>query len=125
MQPPRILILDAEPVVRSVVSAILQRGGYTVEQASTVPAALEVVKEKPTDLLLTNVYLPGITGREAVQMFRNAWPKMPVLIVSGLPDSDVIQEWAGTVGFDTFPKPFAAQDLLDKVHSILDAHDGS
>jgi len=107
-------------VVRSVVTAILQRGGYTVEQAADVPSAMAAVKRTTPDLLLTNVYLPGITGREAVQMFKNAYPELPVLIVSGLPDSDIIQEWAGRVGFDTFPKPFAAQELLDKVHSILD-----
>jgi DNA-binding NtrC family response regulator len=120
MTPPRILILDAEPVVRSVVASILKSGGYTVDQAATVPAALDLVKSRETDLLLTNVYLPGITAREAIEMFKTKYPELPVLIVSGLPDSELIQEWAGRVGFDTFPKPFAAQELLDKVHSILD-----
>ena len=91
-----------------------------MEQAATVAAALDLVKKRNTDLLVTNVYLPGITGREAMQMFKKTWPDLPVLMVSGLPDSDVIQEWTGTEGFDTFPKPFAAQELLDKVHSILD-----
>jgi len=121
MMPPRILILDAEPVVRSVVASILQSGGYTVDQAATVAAALDLVKSRATDLLLTNVYLPGITGREAIELFKEKYPELPVLIVSGLPDSDVIQEWAGRVGFDMFPKPFAAKELLEKVHSILDA----
>jgi DNA-binding NtrC family response regulator len=124
MSSARIVILDAEPVVRSVVTAILQRDGYTVEQAEDVPAALHMVKSKTTDLLLTNVYLPGITGREAVQIIKEACPKLPVLVVSGLPDSDVLEEWAGTVGFDTFPKPFAAKELLDKVHAML-GDDGS
>jgi CheY-like chemotaxis protein len=121
MTPARILILDAEPVVRSVVASILQSDGYMVDQAATVPAALDLVKSKDTDLLLTNVYLPGITGREAIEMFKQKYPDLPVLIVSGLPDSELIQEWAGRVGFDMFPKPFAAKELLDKVHSILDA----
>jgi DNA-binding NtrC family response regulator len=116
----KILILDAEPVVRSVVTAILQRGGYTVEQASTVPAALDVARTYGPDLLVTNVNLPGMTGREAVDMFKRIYPQLPVLVVSGLPDSDVIREWTGRDGFDTFPKPFEAQELLDKVHSILD-----
>ena len=120
MAPARILIVDAEPLVRSVVTAILTRGGYTVEEAATVPAALDVVKNKQTDLLLTNVYLPGITGREAVKMFKEICPDLPVLIVSGLPDSDVLDAVTRKAGIDTFPKPFAAQELLDKVHSILD-----
>ena len=120
MTPPRILILDAEPVVRSVVAAILEHGGYKVDQAATVPAALDMVERRQTDLLLTNVYLPGMTGRQAVDMFKRTYPELPVLMVSGLPDSDVIEEWVGQPGFDTFPKPFGAQELLDKVHSILD-----
>ena len=37
---------------------------------------------------MTNVYLPGMTGREAVQMFKKTYPDLPVLMVSGLPDSD-------------------------------------
>jgi DNA-binding NtrC family response regulator len=119
MVMPRIVILDAEPVVRSVVTAILERDGYTVEQASTLGAALEVVNKKPPDLVLTNVYLPGVTGHDAMEMIKKACPNIPVLMVSGLPDSEVIEEWVGRTGFDTFPKPFAAQDLLDKVHSIL------
>src|SRR4051794_12649874 len=117
--PTRILVLDAEPVVRSVIVEILKRGGYEVEPVDSVPAALEIVKANAPNLLITNVYLPGSTGRDAVQLFKDVCPKLRVLMVSGLPDTEVIQTWAGREGFDTFPKPFLPQALLEKVSAFL------
>jgi CheY-like chemotaxis protein len=52
---PRIVVLDAEPVVRSVVTSILERGGYAAEPVESFEAAAEIVKTAPPDLLLTNV----------------------------------------------------------------------
>jgi DNA-binding response OmpR family regulator len=112
----RIVVLDGEPIVRSVIAKILKHGGYTVEEAGTVEAAVEIVKSAPPDLLLTNVSLPGISGRDAMRLIRSLRPDLPVLMVSGLPEEDIIHEWAGRDdGFDTFPKPFTAQELLNKV----------
>jgi len=115
----RIVVLDAEPVVRSVVAAILERGGYTVQATETVEAAVEIVNRHPPDLLLTNVYLPGMTGRDAMRLLKAMRPELRVLMVSGLPDEDVIHDWAGRADFDTFPKPFSADELLEKVGTLL------
>src|SRR4051794_5539864 len=115
----RIVVLDAEPVVRSIVTTILERAGYTVEPTESVDAALAVVRSTPPDLLLTNVYLQSMPGRDALRLLKNVCPELRVLMVSGLPDEDVIREWAGHNGFDTFPKPFTASELLDKVRAML------
>ena len=115
----RIIVLDVEPVVRSVLGVILRRAGYVVEPMETFQEALEAIKSAAPDLLLTNVYLPGIAGREAIQRLKDACPELPVLMVSGLPDEDLIREWVGRDGFDTFPKPFTAQELLYKVRTML------
>jgi DNA-binding response OmpR family regulator len=117
--PARIVVLDAEPVVRGVVADILSRGGYSVEPTDTVQAALKIVHIAPPDLVLTNVYLPGVTGHEAMRLIKEACPHMPVLMMSGLPDAEVIRQWAGQDGFDTFPKPFTAEELLAKVRAML------
>lgn len=114
-----ILIVDAEPVVRSVVSAILQSGGYSVLESNTVEGGMEILKNSAVDLLLTNVYLPGITGAEAMSLFKKAYPDLRVLMVSGLPDDEVIRTWAGNHHFQVFPKPFTASGLLRKVRSVL------
>ena len=51
---------------------------------------------------LTNVYLPGISGHEAIHLFIQHFPKVPVLMVSGLPDVDVIRKWRAEDGFGVF-----------------------
>jgi len=116
----RIIVLDAEPTVRSVVVKTLCRAGYDVEPADTLDAAMEIIKDRPPDLLVTNVYLPGVTGHEAMRLVKEMRPDLPVLMVSGLPDSEVIRDWAGRDGFDTFPKPFRPDELVEKVRTMLD-----
>jgi two-component system response regulator GlrR len=115
----KILILDAEPVVRSVVSTILRDAGYVLQEAETIQDALDRLEKFHPDLLLTNVYLPGITGHDAMKLLRANSPDVPVLMVSGLPDSEVISHWASQSGFDVFPKPFTANALLKKVEDTL------
>ena|SRR5947207_5240041 len=117
--PDRVIVLDSEPVVRSTITAILTRGGYKVEPVGTLDLALQSIKNQRPALLVTNVYLAGITGREAIRLVKNLYPDLPVLMVSGLPDEDVIHEWTGRNGFDTFPKPFTADELIAKVHGMV------
>ncbi len=117
---PKILVVDAEPVVRSAVTNILEHAGYIVFPVDTVEGALRVIETSRPDLLLTNVSLPGITGHEAMRIFREKSPTLPVLMVSGLPDEDIIRDWMGEEGWDVFPKPFSAQDLAQKIKEVLD-----
>ncbi len=119
--PDRIVVLDAVAIVRSTICDILRKGGYDVEPVGTLDLALELIRAERPRLLVTNVYLPGITGREAIRVIKQTFPGLPVLMVSGLPDEDAIHEWAGQDRFDTFPKPFTAQELIAKVHTMLAA----
>ncbi len=111
--------MDAEPIVRSTVQSILERAGYQVTGTDSVDKALAVIRMDAPDLLITNVSLPGITGHEAMRKFREENSNIPVLMVSGLPDSQVIREWVTEIGFDAFPKPFAASQLVEKVRNVL------
>ncbi len=115
----KILILDAEPTVRSVVVKILSRAGYEMSEASSLGSALELVSTSPVNLILTNVYLPGITGHDAMKALREKAPAVPVLMVSGLPDVELIDIWKSEPGWDVFPKPFAPETLVRKVEEVL------
>lgn len=115
----RIVVIDAEPIVRTVLTSILERHGYSVKAVGEFPEALRVLRDKPPDLVITNVFLRGITGREAMKAIRQEFPALPVLMVSGLPDQDVIEKWEREPGFDIFPKPFASESLVQKVRQVL------
>src|SRR5438105_15733880 len=87
-----ILILDAEAVIRSVMTKILEREGYTVHATGDLLSAVEVVKKSAPYLSLTNLYIPGTTGHDAARFLRSMRPKMRVLIVAGLPDDRLIED---------------------------------
>jgi len=114
-----IVVLDAEPVVRSVITKILQREGYTVLPVSDLDSAADAVRHCTPDLLITNLYLPGTTGHEAARLLRKTCPNIRVLMVAGLPDDRSVCDRAEDEDFDLFPKPFAADDLAAKVRDAL------
>ncbi len=114
-----ILVLDGERVVRTVLKSILEAAGNSVFVTGDVNVAVTRCENEKPDLIITNVYLPGLTGHEAMNLLKERCSDIPVLMVSGLPDSDVIETWVTQDGFDVFPKPFQAQDLLSKVEQML------
>lgn len=72
-----IIVIDPEPVVRRVIQHILEREGYAVMPIEDPKAAVEIIKTTSPALVITNVMLPGITGHEAMRMFREAPPTSP------------------------------------------------
>ena len=120
LRQAKILVLDAEPLVRSVVTAILERHGYQVRTTESLQMALNEVKDFAPDLLLTNVYIPGTTGHDAARRLRELSPSMRVLMVAGLPDDrKVLSRTADDEKYDFFPKPFTARELAAKVREML------
>lgn len=109
-----ILVMDAEPVVRTTVTNILEREGYTVLSTDSVDEALEIVKTAAPELLLTNVVLPAMRGHDAAALLRQAHPSMRVLMVAGLPDDDHIYDMTTGDGIEPFPKPFTSGNSLQK-----------
>jgi DNA-binding NtrC family response regulator len=114
-----IVVVDAEPAVRSTLINILKRAGYSVQAAGEFEEALRIIESSRPDLVLTNVFLNGISGRDAIHQIKNRCPGVRVLMVSGVPDDEVIQESSTMDGFDVFPKPFKAGDLVAKVQKVL------
>lgn len=115
----RIVLIDPEPVVRNTIKSILEHDGYDVVSADDPYRALEILRHGKVALVITNVNLPGMSGHDAMKLFKRGCPGVPVLMVSGLPDSEVIRHWMAEEGFDAFPKPFSAQQLAQKVREIL------
>lgn len=114
-----ILLIDAEPVVRTVVTRILERDGHTVHATGDVQEALRMVKASAPDLLLTNVFLPTMRGHDVAILMRSIRPKLPVLMVSGLPDDELTYDMTKGDGIEPFPKPFTAEALTEKVNELL------
>jgi DNA-binding NtrC family response regulator len=115
-----ILLLASDPVVRSVMEETLERAGYTVLATGNLGQAVDRLKTCSPDLLITRTYVEGLPGHDAAMYLRSKCLKMKVLMVGGLLDDDRLAMREALQGFEVFPKPYTAADLLHKVKEVLD-----
>ncbi|MNM33476.1 Blue-light-activated protein [compost metagenome] len=111
-----VLIVEDMASVRVSVAEALTDAGYRCTLASTIDEALEVLRvEGGLDLLLTDVGLPTLNGRELADMARVYRPGLPVLFMTGYADAAMDRQAFLGVGMDMLVKPFQLRELLDKV----------
>jgi DNA-binding response OmpR family regulator len=117
-----ILFLASDAPIRKVISEVLDSEGYVVMPASDVAGAVDQLKESSPDLLIVRHYTEGISGHDAAMYLRTMCPGIPVLLVGGLLDDDRLENRELVEGFEIFPKPFQATELLEKVKEVLVIH---
>ena len=121
MDKPTILVVDDDPVVRGIIRDVLQSDGYSVLDARFNSEALVVLRQYqgPIHLMIADVMMPGINGRELAEMLAPSRPTMKVIYVSGYPE-EVVREKLNPPEMMTFlQKPFRADNLLRKVRETL------
>ena len=120
-----IMLVEDEAVVRRLVAEILETNGYTVLQAGDGPSALELLRRnnRPVDLLLTDVVMPGMSGREVAQAVTSMRPGTQVLYMSGYTGSVIDHHGILEHGVAFLQKPFTAEDLTRSIRILLDGAD--
>ncbi|MGZ4816088.1 MAG: response regulator [Terriglobales bacterium] len=79
-----ILCVDDEETALFLRKAVLQKFGFKVITASSAKQALETLRQRPVDLLLSDLLMPEITGSELARIAKEMYPQLPVVIVSGV-----------------------------------------
>ncbi len=117
----RVLVVDDEPGIRTLIYKILNRHGYEVIEAANGEEALAICREHPAriDLLITDVMMPRMGGPELVERLRQQGLDMKVLYVSGYTDDPKIYAGKFPPGTALLEKPFTLTALLDKVREVL------
>jgi PAS domain S-box-containing protein len=117
-----ILLVEDEEIVRRYAQTILRNNGYTVIAASGGSAALEAIESKKcrVALLVTDVVMPQMSGRELAQRLLRACPSVKVLFVSGYSEEAIIQQGVLDSVINFIQKPFSAGEFLKKIREILD-----
>ena len=116
-----IMVVEDEGGIRALVRKILKRQGYTVLEASNGEEAMKICQEHTgkIDLLITDVVMPNIGGRELVDKLKERCGDMKVLYVSGYTDDAGIYAAELPPGTAFLQKPFTLGSLLDKVKDVL------
>jgi DNA-binding NtrC family response regulator len=114
-----ILLLGSEQVIRLVMKEVLEDAGYVVQATGSLGTAVDMLAGCKFDLLIIPPYIDNISGHEAAKYLRPRSPHMSVLVVAGLLDDDRIRYRARLEGFELFPPPFTAAQLLEKVDEVL------
>ncbi len=117
-----VLIVEDDPAIREVVRRVLEMASYTVIEAGTPREALDAaaLHSGPVHLLLTDVVMPELTGRQLADRLLRERPRLAVLYMSGYTDDAIVHQ--GRLDPDTafLQKPFTPEWLLRRVREVLD-----
>ena len=118
-----ILLVEDSPAVSGAARNILNRCGYVVLEAKSAVAALALAAthKGPIHLLLTDVVMPGMSGRELGDQFRAIRPEAKVLFMSGYTNDAVLRHGVLASGIAFLQKPFSPDALATKVRGVLDS----
>jgi len=116
-----VLVVEDVTAVRGVAREMLERSGYRVLEASNGDAALRLATKHngPIDLLLTDVVMPGLSGRQLAAQLTELRPRLRVLYMSGYTDDAVVSHGMLEPGIQYLQKPFTREGLARKVHEVL------
>lgn len=117
-----ILLVEDEEFVRNVTQEVLEMEGFKVHAVANGGEALDLIaRHRPTiDLLLTDVVLPGMNGRDLAAKLSAARPGMKVIFMSGYTDNAVLKTCLAETTTLYLQKPFTLDSLIAKVHEALD-----
>jgi CheY-like chemotaxis protein len=116
-------LAEDENHVRIAATRILTKDGYTVLEAAHGDEALQVCEEHegPIHLMIADLVMPGVSGRELAERFAVTRPDAKVLFMSGYTTEAVALEGILDGGFALLQKPFSSSELLLSVREVLDA----
>ncbi len=116
-----VLVVEDEPSVRNLVRRSLEAVGLTVLEATNGRQALETVAtmREPPSLVLTDVIMPGLNGRELSEALALTQPDLPVLFMSGYTGDDVLARSLLPATAPFIQKPFAPEELVTRVRMLL------
>lgn len=115
-----ILIIDDDPQIRSLFREILEQAGYDVFLASNGHDGLQLFRQTPTDLVITDVFMPEIDGLELITTLHHEAPTVPIIAFTGKSEGQEYMKVAMYLGAQcTMAKPVPATELIRAVRQHL------
>ena len=113
-------MVEDEPVVRGVILEMLAEQGYRTLEAVDGPSGLKILRSgKRIDLLVTDVGLPGMNGRQLADQARETRPDLKILFITGYAESVAISEGFLQAGMEMITKPFDLDNLARRIRAMI------
>ena len=119
----RILVVDDDAPVRSMISATLESQGYLVHTAANCREALEKLERDPFDLVLTDIVIPDGDGIALMERIRGRHPQLPVIMVTAVHEISVAIDSLRRGAYDYVLKPFEREHFLNTVQRAIEHRD--
>lgn len=119
----KILIVEDEKEIAEGISTILEHNDYKTETAFDGVTGLEMIMKRDFDLVILDIMLPELSGKEILKTVRNAGIQVPVIFLTALSDSSDIISGLDSGADDYLTKPFKSGELLARIRARLRRHD--
>jgi PAS domain S-box-containing protein len=115
-----VLVVEDEPVVRGVILEMLEEQGYRTLEAIDGPSGLKILRSSERiDLLLTDVGLPGMNGRQVADQARETRPDLKILFITGYAENVAIADGFLQPGMEMITKPFDLDNLARRIRAMV------
>jgi two-component system, cell cycle sensor histidine kinase and response regulator CckA len=118
-EPLTVLVVEDEEVVRSLVVQVLEGEGYRALVARDGEDALELAEHNHVDVLLTDLTMPKLGGRELAETLRATHPELKVVYMSGYAEGGILSDGVLPPATAFLSKPFTFAELAEKVRGLL------
>lgn len=115
MHRTSILILDDEPIVSKRLKPSLERKGYDVETYTESPAALQRIRERDFDIVITDLKMEGLSGMEILSEVKKRSPETEVIVITGFATMETAKESFQKGVMDFLAKPFKLGEILEVI----------
>lgn len=123
----RVLVVEDEELVRKTVTLVLRTGGYEVVEAEDGDQAIKALNSDDNplmvDAILCDIRMPRMDGTEAIPYFRAQYPGVPVVVLTGYPDTELAVSLLKQGVLDYLVKPTSKDQLLSAVSSASNRHE--
>ncbi len=122
MKTKKVLLIDDEPHVLSVIKHFLVKSGYSVETANNGLMALDKVNEVMPDIIVSDIQMPKMSGLEFSQQFRNDFPESEtlILIMTSRTERDFREQAGSLENVEFFEKPLSPRKLVIRLNEYFE-----
>ncbi|MCI0421053.1 MAG: response regulator [Acidobacteria bacterium] len=117
--PATVLVVDDEPAIRSLLTRFLSKSGYTVLESADGRDALEQLRQRKVDLLISDIVMPERDGLEVLRSLRNDFAGLKVIVMSGAFDGRFLRTAEMLGAHATLQKPLRLDAVFETVRQVL------